>query len=44
MGSFLGGVARYLLSSLVQTNVNMLFPWGTFCVNILGCLGRATSC
>ena len=39
MGSFLGGVARYLLSSLVQTNVNMLFPWGTFCVNLLGCLG-----
>ncbi len=39
MGSFLGGVARYLLSSLVQTNVNMLFPWGTFCANILGCLG-----
>lgn len=38
LGSFLGGVARYGLSSVVQSHTNMLFPWGTFWVNVLGCL------
>ena len=36
-GSFVGGVARYLLSHVVQTNVASGFPWGTMVVNILGC-------
>lgn len=36
-GSFVGGVARYLLSHVVQANVPSGFPWGTMVVNILGC-------
>lgn len=36
-GSFVGGVARYLLSHVVQTNVASGFPWGTMVVNVLGC-------
>ncbi len=36
-GSFVGGVARYLLSHVVQTNVVSGFPWGTMVVNVLGC-------
>lgn len=38
LGSALGGVARYLLSKIVTDNVSGLFPWGTFLVNIVGCL------
>lgn len=40
LGSGLGGVCRFLLSKLVQTHFasGSLFPWGTFAVNILGCL------
>ena len=36
-GSCIGGMARYLLS-LVMRSVGNGFPWGTFAVNILGCL------
>lgn len=34
----LGTVARYGLSKLVQDTTKSLFPWGTFAVNIFGCL------
>lgn len=37
-GSFLGGVGRYLLSKYVKNVASVSFPWGTFAVNILGCL------
>lgn len=37
-GSCLGGVARYILSRIIQTSASGLFPWGTFAVNIMGCL------
>lgn len=37
-GSFLGGVARYLLSRLIQSHVASGFPWGTMTVNVAGCL------
>lgn len=37
-GSCLGGMARYLLSVAVQTRAGGLFPWGTFAVNLAGCL------
>lgn len=37
-GSCLGGMARYLLSLAVQTRATGLFPWGTFAVNLAGCL------
>lgn len=37
-GSFIGGVARFLLTRFVQTNVHPVFPWGTMAVNVAGCL------
>lgn len=37
-GSFAGGIARYLLSRLIQSHVTSGFPWGTLAVNIAGCL------
>jgi CrcB protein len=37
-GSFLGGIARYLLSRVVQNSVASAFPYGTMAVNLLGCL------
>ncbi|KAF5068099.1 putative fluoride ion transporter CrcB [anaerobic digester metagenome] len=36
-GSFLGGIARYLLSRGIQNSVITSFPLGTFWVNIIGC-------
>lgn len=36
-GSFLGGIARFLVSRFVQNSVLSGFPFGTFAVNILGC-------
>ncbi|MEJ2636093.1 MAG: fluoride efflux transporter CrcB [Calditrichia bacterium] len=38
-GGFLGAVSRYLMSGLVHKILaNPWFPYGTFAVNILGCL------
>lgn len=37
LGSCVGGVLRYLVSLLMKT-AGGGFPWGTFTVNILGCL------
>lgn len=37
-GSCVGGIARYLLSRLVQTSAGGVFPWGTLAVNLSGCL------
>ena len=36
-GSFLGGIARYLVSLLMK-GVSGAFPWATMTVNIAGCL------
>ena len=36
-GSFLGGIARYLVS-LSMKGVSGAFPWATMTVNIAGCL------
>lgn len=38
LGSALGGVCRYLLSGLISHKCPGAFPWGTFAVNVLGCL------
>lgn len=38
LGSALGGVCRYLLSKAVSEHWASAFPWGTFVVNVLGCL------
>jgi CrcB protein len=37
-GGFLGTIFRFLISRYFQVNVSTVFPWGTFIVNILGCL------
>lgn len=37
MGSFVGGVGRYLLSKLMQELCPGAFPAGTLLVNVLGC-------
>lgn len=37
LGSFIGGVLRYLLSNFAQSNFLSVFPFGTLAVNIIGC-------
>ena len=38
VGGALGSMARYLLSTLVYRFVPSLFPFGTFVVNVVGCV------
>jgi len=39
LGSGLGGMLRYLISTTMQKLANPgIFPIGTFCVNMIGCL------
>lgn len=38
IGSFIGGIARYLTTRAVQNSFISAFPFGTMVVNILGCL------
>lgn len=37
-GSFLGGVSRFLTSRFIQNAILSSFPYGTFVVNLVGCL------
>ena len=37
LGSFIGGILRYLLSTAVQGKVTGDFPYGTLAVNLIGC-------
>jgi CrcB protein len=37
-GGFFGAALRYLISMRVQAALGPGFPWGTFFVNIAGCL------
>ena len=37
IGSFIGGVLRYSISTLVKSSAGNAFPWGTLAVNLLGC-------
>jgi len=37
-GSFIGGVLRFLTSKFLQNSIISSFPFGTFIVNIFGCL------
>lgn len=45
IGGALGAIARYQLATWVQGRVAAGFPWGTFWVNVSGCLvmGVATT-
>lgn len=38
IGGMLGSVLRYLASYFIQAAVPSAFPYGTFAVNVLGCL------
>lgn len=40
LGSGLGGVCRFVAGKAVQSHVSetSMFPWGTFAVNVTGCL------
>jgi CrcB protein len=37
LGGFVGAIARYGLSGLVQKTTTTIFPYGTLAVNVLGC-------
>ncbi|MGH2646374.1 MAG: fluoride efflux transporter CrcB [Ginsengibacter sp.] len=37
IGSFIGGISRYLLSQSIQNKFLSAFPFGTMSVNIVGC-------
>jgi CrcB protein len=45
IGGALGAIARYQVATMVQARVAAGFPWGTFWVNVSGCLvmGIATT-
>src|SRR5258708_1012195 len=38
LGGAFGALARYQLAAMIQARVPVGFPWGTFVVNITGCL------
>ncbi|WP_393086644.1 fluoride efflux transporter CrcB [Streptomyces sp. LN704] len=38
VGGMLGAPLRYLTDRAVQTRHDTVFPWGTFTVNVVGCL------
>ena len=38
VGAMVGAPLRYLTDGLVRSRHDSLFPWGTFIVNIVGCL------
>ena len=37
LGSFIGGMSRYLVTLLIQNKFLSTFPYGTLGVNIIGC-------
>ncbi|MGV9719996.1 fluoride efflux transporter CrcB [Nocardia beijingensis] len=38
VGGAIGAPLRYLIDRAVQDRRDSLFPWGTFAVNVIGCL------
>jgi fluoride exporter len=38
LGGFLGSIARYLTVKNIEQKINMLFPYGTLAVNVIGSL------
>ncbi|MEU4343298.1 fluoride efflux transporter CrcB [Nocardia sp. NPDC023852] len=38
LGGAIGAPLRYLIDRAVQNRRDCLFPWGTFLVNVVGCL------
>lgn len=37
LGSFIGGISRYVVSLFIQNKFLSTFPYGTLAVNIIGC-------
>lgn len=46
VGGAVGSAARYVLSGYIGSSFGGVFPWGTFAVNVIGCLviGLLTGC
>jgi fluoride exporter len=38
LGGAAGAIARYQVAAMIQSRIPAGFPWGTFIVNITGCL------
>jgi len=38
LGAAVGAPTRYLVDRAVQARLDTAFPWGTFLVNVVGCL------
>jgi len=38
LGGAIGSIARYCCQRWAATNFTVHFPWGTFLVNVIGCL------
>lgn len=38
LGGMAGSVLRYIVGALLQQKMGSAFPWGTFAVNLVGCL------
>ena len=38
LGGALGAIVRYQVTAIVQARMPAAFPWGTFVVNVTGCL------
>ena len=36
IGGFVGSILRYKIGTLIATKTTSDFPWGTFCVNLVG--------
>jgi CrcB protein len=43
LGGALGALARYQLAAMIQARIPLGFPWGTFVVNITGCLAMGVA-
>lgn len=37
LGSFIGGMSRYLVTLIIQNKFLSTYPYGTFGVNVIGC-------
>ncbi|MDJ0846269.1 fluoride efflux transporter CrcB [Crocosphaera sp.] len=38
LGGGLGSCGRYVISKIINEQVDSIFPWGTLTVNLIGCL------
>ena|SRR5581483_6434829 len=43
LGGAAGAIARYQVAAMIQARIPAGFPWGTFVVNITGCLAMGVA-